>query len=61
MIESFRHAFGVTCEMAIVIANVFGFAFLIILVLGLLVLIKYRWDQKDQEAFNFENAPLIIG
>ena len=42
VIETFRRAFGVTCEMAIVIANVIGFGVFLILVVLVLVFIKFR-------------------
>lgn len=46
VIETFRRAFGVTCEMAIVIANVIGFGVFLILVVLVLVFIKFRYDAK---------------
>ncbi|XP_048752685.2 atrial natriuretic peptide receptor 2-like isoform X2 [Ostrea edulis] len=46
VIENLRQFFGVTCEMAIIIANIIGFAFLIVLVLVVIVFIKYRYDVK---------------
>lgn len=46
VIESLRLVFGVTCEMAIVIANVIGFGIFLILVVLVLVFIKYRFDAK---------------
>jgi hypothetical protein len=42
VIETLRQFFGVTCEMAIIIANIIGFAILIVLVLVVIVFIKYR-------------------
>lgn len=50
VIEGFRAVFRVTCEMAIVIANVIGFGVFLILVVLVLVFIKYsffnRYDAK---------------
>lgn len=46
VIENFRHFFGVNCEMAIVIANVLGFAFLFFVVLIVIIFIKCRSDIK---------------
>lgn len=46
VIENFRSFFGVNCEMAIVIANVLGFAFLFFVVLIIIFFIKCRYDVK---------------
>ncbi|XP_064640093.1 uncharacterized protein LOC135495414 isoform X1 [Lineus longissimus] len=49
-IESFRAIFGVDCNMAIVIATIFGFGSLVILLIVIPIMcIKKRYDKKSRE------------
>ncbi|XP_050398346.1 uncharacterized protein LOC126816156 [Patella vulgata] len=51
-IESFRKFLGVSCSMAVIVGNVFGFAAFIVVSVLCLVLIKCRYDSKVRKTHN---------